>query len=224
MFGTKAYAVVWGMAALLCLGWTTSSRADTVFLNNGVELNGTIVHQDEQTIVIRTASGKTQSIRRGDVDTIIREKAKVAIKEEPAAPVVTGVAPATAKPVTLEPAKADPLKADVLTKPDNTKAETIKPNSAKLDETKAETLKGAVKLPVTSQDNAPPVATSPLAPPELATRADTGAGPPPIEGFPDNAKRMSRRKETLFADALAAVKGSAQRNPEDATREAAVNA
>src|SRR4029077_14335464 len=95
MSGKKWFAA-WVLMAACAL------RADTVFLTNGVEINGEIVHQDDQTIVVRVASGKTRSIRSADVDTIIREKTK---------PKEAAVAPATQTPTeTLAPSaiKSEP--------------------------------------------------------------------------------------------------------------------
>src|SRR5438034_1223747 len=151
MFSFRPFAIAL-FAALLC-GVCT---ADTIFLNNGVEINGTIVHQDDQTVVIRTNNGKTQSIRKADVDTIIREKPKVA-KEEPPIP-VPPTAPPAAKPVTIETIKLDPPKSEAPLKPDNTRPEKAKPDIikselSKLDNTKTDTVSIPAKEGAPSQPN-----------------------------------------------------------------------
>ena len=49
-------------------------RADTVYLTDGTEADGTIVEESATTVVVKRANGVVQSFRRGDVDAVVYEK------------------------------------------------------------------------------------------------------------------------------------------------------
>ena len=53
------------------LAMSMSAFADTVFLKNGTEVEGTVTEDNAHTVSIRTASGATRSFRRSDVDTVV---------------------------------------------------------------------------------------------------------------------------------------------------------
>lgn len=72
------YAVL--CAALACV----ACRADTVYLTDGTEADGTIVEESATTVVIRRANGVLQSFRRGDVDAVVYEKKAPAAPARPA--------------------------------------------------------------------------------------------------------------------------------------------
>jgi hypothetical protein len=61
--------IVLGLSAGFC-------AADTVFLNDGTEVEGTIVESNDHTVVIRQSNGAVRSIRKSDVDTVVSSKSK----------------------------------------------------------------------------------------------------------------------------------------------------
>ncbi|HLX63401.1 MAG TPA: hypothetical protein VKX17_19175, partial [Planctomycetota bacterium] len=136
----------------------------------------------------RTANGKTQSIRRRDVDTIIKDKPKEAVAETPATP-----APESTTPPATEAAKAPGA---------------VKPANDKLikePEPRSETPKADLAGRPPFKAGTPP----PTTPGPDFTKSDTAAaGEPPMSGFPEHAKRMSKRKEALLADALNTIKSA----------------
>jgi len=63
---------------LLCSGLLISAvfgfaRADTVFLTNGTQIDGTVTEDNDNTVSIKKANGRVQSFRRADVDTVVYE-------------------------------------------------------------------------------------------------------------------------------------------------------
>ncbi len=204
----------WGrwLSGSVLVGAMLGCRADTIFLTDGREINGTITSEDQQTIVIKTTRGVSRSIRRAEIDTVVRDKAKAVVKDEPKSvvgppPPIGG--PAGTKPVAPQtgvvPAAAPLTGATVKLPPIPNTAASVNPAT-----------------PDAASDNA----TSPkiVAVPSALTnpKPGTATGPIPIGGFPENSKRMTARKEALFADAMDAIKAGA-RNLEDASREAAIS-
>ena len=59
------YSTSMAVCGVSLTGW-----ADTIFLINGVEIEGTVIENSSQSVVIRLASGQTKSIRRQDIDII----------------------------------------------------------------------------------------------------------------------------------------------------------
>ena len=57
-------------ASVAVCGVSLSGWADTIFLTNGVEIEGTVIENSSQSVVIRLANGQTRSIRRHDIDII----------------------------------------------------------------------------------------------------------------------------------------------------------
>jgi protein disulfide-isomerase len=90
------------------------SRADTVILPDGKELEGTIIEETGLSVVIKLRNGSQISCKRGDVDVVSYDKGSSPAPEPRAEKPVAEAAPA-AKPQDARPAE----KADVKT-PDNT--------------------------------------------------------------------------------------------------------
>lgn len=191
----------WMLSALMCgVGAMGLCRADTIFLTDGREVSGTIVNEDNQTVVIKTTRGTTRSIRRAEIETIVREKAKVVEKAIPK------TVDATNAPVVPVKPGAPPTSGDIVgSKPiaPVTPSETSKTPDAGVSS------KEAPSSPIV---NAPPTSTR-----DLATSTEN-----PMPGFPEGAKRMSSRKEALFRDAMETIKASSK-NLEDASRGAAIS-
>ena len=62
---------------LLCAGFLFPlcllARADTVYLSNGDEINGTILENSKTVVVIKTLGGAIRTFRKSDVDTLVYE-------------------------------------------------------------------------------------------------------------------------------------------------------
>lgn len=181
---------------LLCACVAPVCRADTVYLVDGTEINGTIVQQDSSTVVVKLANGTTRSIRRGQVDTIVKDAPKPAAREFPKSEPITpvGISP---------PAKLTPSSAPVTP----TTGTTVEPK--------------LTTPPITDKDKVPATDKPAVTPTEETAKTETkpgDLGPNPMPNFPENSKRMSKRKESLLRDALDAVKGN-----DEAAREAATS-
>ena len=182
-------------------------HADTVFLTDGTEVNGTIVEENNTTVAVKKANGAIQSFRRADVDTIVYDKKKneevAQVKKEPVPVVAT--APAT-KSVVEEP-KPD------LSKPDkgdkNITPDRITPDRGDKNITPDKGDKNPpVKIDVatTERNEKPSPATTPAtsdkpdSKKEEASKKeeDKWSAPAGLAGFPDHAKRMAKDKEELF--------------------------
>ena len=59
---------------LLLMPMGMAARADTVYLSNGDEIDGTIQEDNGTTVVIKTASGTVRSFRKADVDSVVYER------------------------------------------------------------------------------------------------------------------------------------------------------
>jgi len=116
---------------LLSLGWALACHADTVFLKNGTEVEGTVVEENNNTVVVKLRHGANRSFRRVDVETIVYEN-------KPLTPKVA--APVEKPEVKVEPVKpADKAAADAKKeekKDDKAKADD--PNAKKDDKAKAD--------------------------------------------------------------------------------------
>ena len=77
-------------------------RADTVYLTDGTEANGTIIEENASTVVLRLDNGTLRSYRRDDVDVIVHEKkapgAQAAPNNEPVEPAAAAEPEAKPKP------------------------------------------------------------------------------------------------------------------------------
>ncbi|HYF51804.1 MAG TPA: hypothetical protein VEJ63_20475 [Planctomycetota bacterium] len=78
------------VAGLIAGAWMASSSAwaDTVYLKDGREVEGTVVEDNANTVAVKLASGATKSFRRADVDTVVysrREKREPKLVEAPPA-------------------------------------------------------------------------------------------------------------------------------------------
>ena len=219
----------WISSALLCGAAAAGCcRADTIFLTDGREINGTIVNEDQQTVVIKTTRGTNRSVRRAEIDTIVREKAKVAgkeVKDEPKQPGVPTPAPPPASVSTAPGAKpvvpgpnASPSAPNTAAPPLTNVAPTTPPPRVPGPPTPITPITPA--LPDAAASTPPPKAP-PVGPTATAVRPPAPSGPLPISGFPENTKRMSPRKEALLADALETIKVGSK-NLEDTTREPAL--
>lgn len=76
------------LAAGVALGWMPVCLADTVFLKNGDEIQGTIVEEADNAIVIKDSSGALRSIGRNRIDVIVydRKPAPQALVAKPPEP------------------------------------------------------------------------------------------------------------------------------------------
>lgn len=198
----SATKIVCLFAALIC----GACLADTVFLTNGVEINGTIIHQDDQIIVIKTVSGKVQSIRKRDVDTVLRDKPKEAAATPAPEAVVAPVAPVPATP----PAAVEPPRTPANTKPSTEPAKTDVKIETKTDVPKTDpTVTAPAKVkPVAPAAVAPVAPVAPISDFGKPDTAAAGGADNPMPGFPDHSKRMSKRKEALLSDALNTIKNA----------------
>ncbi|MEI6231984.1 MAG: hypothetical protein WCT04_02965 [Planctomycetota bacterium] len=249
--------VRWLSNVVLC-GATVATvcHADTVYLLDGREVNGTIINEDQQTVVVKTSRGGNRSIRRTEIDTIVREKIKTIAKDEPKAPEATRPA-GTANPVIGGPSSAPlvvPTPGATSKNLPNIPATTPTTNVPALPTSpvgnvpvKAPVVPGdpirstAPEGPITQPGNAAqprvpsgpqpiipaPATTAPIAPTTTAqitaaSRDTAASGALPVTNFPEFSKRMSKRKEALFADAMDTIK-VAYKNPEDTTRAAALS-
>lgn len=192
-------------------------RADTVYLTNGGEVDGTIIEDNNTTVAIQRANGSVQSFRKSDVDAVVYEARKPAPKkvEPPAAPEKKEAAPAkegepqagegeskegeAAKPKEGEtgaakegeaakPAEGEAKPAEGEAKPKE--GETVK--EAKDDKGKKEAGDGktASKEGEKKGDKKEP-------------GKEEWSPPPGLSNFPKNAKRLAKEKEEAFMAALA---------------------
>lgn len=85
------------LSGVFCLG----CRADTVYLSNGTEVNGTVVEDNGTTVVVKLPGGALRSYRKSDVDAVVYDK-KAARGAEPAARVAAETEPAAVVPGQVE--------------------------------------------------------------------------------------------------------------------------
>ena len=171
----------------------TCCRADTIFLTSGAEVNGTIESEDGQIIVIRTRNGSTRSVRKADIDTIVRD-AKVAPK---AAPIPT-------------PAPVAPVNPIDQTRPIAPRAPTaVAPETVTVAPKASEKPAPEVRIVAAGVNDTKPDAER------------TGNASNLIPNFPPNSKRMSKRKEQLFLDSLETIK-TVSLKLEDTSHETAI--
>ncbi|HYG77393.1 MAG TPA: hypothetical protein VEK08_20470 [Planctomycetota bacterium] len=232
------------LLAFLIGGSTVFSlRADTIYLNNGSEVNGTIVEENANTIAVKRANGTITSVRRSDIEAIVydRKKDEGGLKTtarrtevkppEPKAaeskPLDTKPAPATTdvKPAVPATAEAKPETAATPEKPATPAAET-KPATGEpkltADVTKTETKQDPPK-PDAPKAEAPRTAAKPEEKKPEPGKKDEAkkeewTPPPGLPAFPEKAKRMSKEKEEQFMSALARLATT-----EEAPRVAAKN-
>lgn len=79
---------IMSLAAGVALGWMPACLADTVFLKNGDEVQGTIVEEADNAIVIKDSNGALRSIGRNRIDVIVydRKPAPQALVAKPPEP------------------------------------------------------------------------------------------------------------------------------------------
>ena len=213
----------WMMSALLCgAGAMGCCRADTIFLNDGREVNGTIVNEDPQTVVIKTTRGSTRSIRRSEIETIVREKLKVVEKEIPKTLVVTDPAPI----LPVRPGAPNTAGEVVGRKPPAPVTPVAPVGPQARVKNNVSSPDGVASTPAVSPQQVAPPGPPPSNPvvnaPPTSTRDLASSGENPMPGFPEYSKRMSVRKEALLRDALDTIK-VAWKNPEDTTRAGALS-
>ncbi|MFH0939673.1 MAG: hypothetical protein V1899_10400 [Planctomycetota bacterium] len=122
------YGLRIGMLLLGLLGLSATYCADTVFLTNGVEIEGTVLEESTSTVVIKLRNGVNYSLRRIDVDTIVYE-----IKAAPKAS-----APVGKSEIKIQPAKSD-NKIPSAAKSDDKKVNETKTNDSKTKKDDKET-------------------------------------------------------------------------------------
>ncbi len=222
-------------------------RADTIFLSDGTEVNGTIVEENNKTVAVKRANGAVQSFRRSDVETIVYDKKKgeekVESKTASATPSTTTTTTAATPPTKTGPVESKP----VGPQPTPGKTEAAPPAASEKTDPKTEpktpaTAEGSKTEPgkATGTEEKPKVAdqkdegkkedgkkedpNSPLSgkPGEKTADKKEGDGwtpPSGLPGFPDKAKRMNAEKEERFMKALEAMTST-----EPGTRAAAKDA
>ncbi|HEY3324040.1 MAG TPA: hypothetical protein VGP72_26545 [Planctomycetota bacterium] len=224
MRATQALAVI-----VLACTVGVCCRADTIFLKDGSEINGTIIEENSSTIVIKRSTGTIQSFRRADVETVVRES-KVAKPAEvlPAEKPKETAAPKEVKPA-IKPedktATGDAKKLDTKTGDVAAKVEPPKEGTAKKEDEKtangdvkkedpktSETAKkedGKKEEVATKDEKAEPrkkedgkEETAKKEDGKKEEVKDDWTPPPDLPGFPDHAKRMSEDKEKAFLAAL----------------------
>jgi hypothetical protein len=88
---------VWFAGLLLGIGLyggSLSAESVTVFLKNGVDVEGTIVEENSNVIVIKTASGKSRSFnKKSEVDYVVKKEVEAAIEDPKVADSKTDVKP-----------------------------------------------------------------------------------------------------------------------------------
>ena len=185
------FVVLAGIMSGLCY-------ADTVYLSDGTEIDGTILEEKGDHVVIRSTGGTLQSIKKSRVEAVVREPKVEAPKPPPVAEVKP--APAEAAPAVVKPTEAKTAAA--------ADAKPTAPADAKPVESK----------PADAAD-AKPAAPKPADPPAEAkpdekaakpvkeggddlAKKDGWTPPPGLPGFPEKAKRMSKDKEEKFMAAL----------------------
>ena len=181
-----------GVALLgLCCGLAWG--ADTVYLTNGAEINGTVVEENAATVVVKRENGALQSFRRADVEAIIRTPATP--PAEPPAP-----APA-AKKSEASPKKLEGDKKEETAKPPApaAKAETGE-GKAKEGETKPAEGTAAAKV---GETKTPEGATAPKKEGEGKT-PEGATAPKEGEGKAAEAAAAPKEGETKTKEAAAA--------------------
>jgi hypothetical protein len=205
--------------ALLAFGAAGVAVADTVILTNGSEIEGTVVQDDANAVVIVKADGTRKSIRKADVDAVVREAKPApapAPAPEPAKPVEAAKpADAEKKPESEKnegDAKAEgEKKAEGEVKADGEKKDaTAKPEGEKKaeDVAKAEGDKKTEadkKNVVVADAKKPDEKVEPKDPKKDKVKDPKKAAwtpPPGLPRFPKEEKRMDEAKEKEFMDAL----------------------
>jgi len=181
------------MAGALGIG----CRADTVFLTDGTEVNGTIVEENNTTVAVKKANGAIQSFRRADVDTIVYDKKKdlEAAEAKEKTPLITVPKPPEKKPeVAGTETKPATGTADAPKTGDKPAAkpgtEAASGETPKVDPAKAG--KGDEKPSPDKPDSKKEEAS------KKEDEKDKWSPPAGLAGFPDHAKRMPKDKEDLF--------------------------
>ncbi|MCY3022057.1 MAG: hypothetical protein NTW87_23845, partial [Planctomycetota bacterium] len=98
-------------------------RADTVYLTDGSEINGTVIEEDGKTVVVKRPNGSVQSLRRADVDVIVYEA-------KPAAPAKKAGQPAAAPATPTKAETAQPKAAEAKTPTADVKGRAEQPKEA----------------------------------------------------------------------------------------------
>ncbi len=179
------------LIVMLCTA-VLSGRADTIYLNDGTEINGTIVEESDNIVVVRRKNGTLQSYRRADVETVLHDgaaRAKPAIsampREEPKPAETKDKADADKKDSAIGKTTPEPTKNS--TEPGKAGAETAAKD-------------GDTKKDADTKDDA---------------EKDDWSPPPGLTGFPNHAKRMSPDKEKQFKALLESLSST-----DDAVRRA----
>jgi hypothetical protein len=156
-----------------------AAHADTVYLLDGREINGTIVEDNNATVVVRRENGSMQSFRRSDVDAVVYNTVK--------RPLSSGVVIAKPEPKPVAAPEVKPAPAESATAPE-TAAPAVPAPATPATETAAST----------------PPAAPVKAEPAPAKKKEWTA-PPGLAGFPDKAPRMAPEKEEQFMNIMAAL-------------------
>ncbi len=176
-------------------------RADTVYLKNGNEVEGTVLEDNNNTVVIKQRNGVSRSFRRTDVDTVVYDRR---ITTQPAAP---SESPRADGPASKAPA------AEVKPTPESKLDPKANPKSDPKVDAKAANVKPGVK-----PDDKAPVALDEAKKADDKTAQESGKGakenkeeewvaPPGLPGFPKKAKRLGKLKEDAFMAALEKLAG-----------------
>lgn len=194
--------------ALMAGALSMSCRADTVFLTDGTEINGTIIEENSTTIAVKRANGSIQSFRRADVDSIVyaKKKSEEVAEAKKEAPPAAATKPAEKKP--------EAAAAETKPTPEKTPANASEtPKSGDNAEVKAA---GSETKTVTGEaPKADPSKPAGKDDKEAAGKTDsqketqgdkkekdTWTAPLGLPAFPDHAKRMPKEKEEIFMGAL----------------------
>ena len=94
------------LAALLATVASLACRADIVCLKDGTEVDGTVIEENNSTVVVKRPNGAVQSFRKSDVDVIVYDK-KAAKAAEPAPAPAPAPKKAEAAPKTEEAGKKE---------------------------------------------------------------------------------------------------------------------
>jgi len=106
-----------GLVAGAGLGFSGAAFADTVYLKDGREIEGTVTEDNNNTVSVKTAGGATKSFRRSDVDTVVYQR-KGAAAAKPVEP-----------PPVVDRRPAAPDRQDVAGKPEKKDAEKKDPKA-----------------------------------------------------------------------------------------------
>jgi len=183
-----------------------SCWADTIYMSDGTEVNGTVVEENTHTVALKRANGSITSIRRSDIETIVYEKKSKVAEEAPpprtfevktvqVKPAVKTVEPKTdieavvKVPQTGTPVKIEtvPVASPTENKPDPTLTAEAKPSEPVKNDPKSPG-QGDKKDEAGKKDGDPK---------KVAWTPPTG-----LPGFPDKAKRMPVEKEEKFKLAI----------------------